>query len=117
MSDRIAVFNDGVIQQLSSAEVLYEKPENSFVAQFIGENNKLHGSVDAVSNGVCDVTLEDGSKIQALAVNVEGSGSKTTLSVLSRTAGNQPSERRRHQPAGRAYRGAHLPGRPRAHSA
>ncbi len=43
MSDRIAVFNDGRIQQLAPPEVLYEKPENSFVAQFIGENNTLHG--------------------------------------------------------------------------
>ena len=40
MSDRVAVFDDGVIQQLSSPEGLYENPENSFVAQFIGENNK-----------------------------------------------------------------------------
>ena len=41
MSNRIAVFNDGQIQQLSTPDGLYEKPENSFVAQFIGENNKL----------------------------------------------------------------------------
>ena len=36
MSDRVAVFEDGVIQQLSSPESLYENPQNSFVAQFIG---------------------------------------------------------------------------------
>jgi putative spermidine/putrescine transport system ATP-binding protein len=41
MSDRIAVFNEGVIQQLSTPAELYERPTNSFVAQFIGENNKL----------------------------------------------------------------------------
>ena len=41
MSDRVAVFEDGRIQQLSSPDALYERPENSFVAQFIGENNKL----------------------------------------------------------------------------
>jgi putative spermidine/putrescine transport system ATP-binding protein len=35
MSNRIAVFNDGIIQQLSTPDVLYEKPENAFVAQFI----------------------------------------------------------------------------------
>ena len=35
MSDRVAVFNDGVIQQLASPNELYEKPTNSFVAQFI----------------------------------------------------------------------------------
>ena len=36
MSDRIAVFDDGVIQQLAPPSVLYEKPENAFVASFIG---------------------------------------------------------------------------------
>jgi putative spermidine/putrescine transport system ATP-binding protein len=49
MSDRVAVFNDGVIQQLSSPDVLYENPQNSFVAQFIGENNKLNGKVTSVN--------------------------------------------------------------------
>lgn len=43
MSNRIAVFNDGIIQQLASPEQLYEAPENAFVAQFIGENNTLRG--------------------------------------------------------------------------
>ena len=43
MSDRIAVFNDGRIQQLAPPSELYEKPQNSFVAGFIGENNKLSG--------------------------------------------------------------------------
>ena len=41
MSDRIAVFNDGVIQQLAAPADLYERPENAFVAEFIGENNCL----------------------------------------------------------------------------
>ena len=36
MSDRVAVFNDGRIQQLAPPADLYERPENSFVAQFIG---------------------------------------------------------------------------------
>ena len=44
MSNRVAVFNDGVIQQLASPDDLYERPENAFVAQFIGENNTLNGT-------------------------------------------------------------------------
>ena len=51
MSDRIAVFNDGRIQQLASPEDIYERPVNSFVAQFIGENNKLLGTIENVSGG------------------------------------------------------------------
>ena len=45
MSNRIAVFDDGVIQQLATPDVLYEKPDNAFVAQFIGENNRLTARV------------------------------------------------------------------------
>jgi putative spermidine/putrescine transport system ATP-binding protein len=48
MSNRIAVFDDGVIRQLSTPDILYEKPENAFVAQFIGENNRLSGEVTEV---------------------------------------------------------------------
>jgi putative spermidine/putrescine transport system ATP-binding protein len=81
MSDRIAVFNDGVIQQLAPPADLYERPDNAFVAQFIGENNKIAGHVDAVDGTSAAVTIEDGSKVQALAVNCGGAGEKTMLSI------------------------------------
>jgi putative spermidine/putrescine transport system ATP-binding protein len=81
MSNRIAVFDDGVIQQLASPSDLYERPENAFVAQFIGENNRLHGTVQAINGDQCKVTLESGEEIQALKVNVDGVGDKTTLSL------------------------------------
>ena len=42
MSNRIAVFDDGIIQQLADPVTLYEKPENAFVAQFIGEIGRAH---------------------------------------------------------------------------
>lgn len=45
MSDRVAVFGSGRIQQLASPEQLYESPQNAFVASFIGENNKLSGEL------------------------------------------------------------------------
>jgi putative spermidine/putrescine transport system ATP-binding protein len=41
MSDRIAVFNDGRIEQVSSPVDLYEHPENEFVAGFVGVSNVL----------------------------------------------------------------------------
>ncbi len=82
MSNRIAVFNDGVVQQLAAPEVLYEKPENAFVAQFIGENNKLSGRVTAIENGIAQVTLNGtGDKVAALAVNCSGVGQDSQLSV------------------------------------
>ncbi len=45
MSDRIAVFNDGVVQQCAPPDTLYERPQNAFVADFIGENNFIRGEV------------------------------------------------------------------------
>lgn len=81
MSDRVAVFNDGVIQQLSTPDVLYEAPENSFVAQFIGENNKLNGKVEVIDGDVCGVRLDTGALVKASRVNVTETGDLTTLSL------------------------------------
>ncbi len=81
MSDRIAVFDDGVIQQLDEPEELYERPKNAFVAQFIGENNRLQGRIREITGGRCLVDLPDGHQIRALPVNVTESGQATTLSL------------------------------------
>ncbi|MFT6916212.1 MAG: putative spermidine/putrescine transport system ATP-binding protein [Motiliproteus sp.] len=81
MSNRIAVFNDGRIQQLAPPTDLYEKPLNSFVAQFIGENNKLSGTITAVQDGLCDIKLESGEVVRALDVNTNGIGNQSTLSL------------------------------------
>ncbi|MBL4598669.1 MAG: ABC transporter ATP-binding protein [Rhizobiaceae bacterium] len=81
MSDRVAVFEDGVIQQLSSAQELYENPKNAFVAQFIGENNKLLGVVEKIKGDDCTVKLDDGTIIQAARINVNSVGERTSLSL------------------------------------
>ena len=81
MADRIAVFNDGVIQQLSTPDELYEKPANSFVAQFIGENNRLSGTVRKIDGNVCMVELDGGGTVSAEKVNVGGVGARATLSI------------------------------------
>ena len=81
MSDRVAVFDDGRIQQLDAPDVLYEKPRNSFVAQFIGENNTLDGVVQEISGQTCTVRLEDGEVIDAIPVNVTEVGARTRVSI------------------------------------
>lgn len=45
MSDRVAVFHQGEIQQIEPPRNLYEQPRNTFVANFIGENNRLSGQL------------------------------------------------------------------------
>ncbi|MEO1398243.1 MAG: TOBE domain-containing protein, partial [Pseudomonadota bacterium] len=55
--------------------------QNSFVAQFIGENNRLQGRVKQVSGKVATVELEGGGSVTAEAVNVGADGTPTTLSL------------------------------------
>ena len=43
MSDRVAVFDRGKIQQLDSPAIIYENPANSFVAGFVGISNLISG--------------------------------------------------------------------------
>jgi putative spermidine/putrescine transport system ATP-binding protein len=81
MSDRIAVFNDGRIQQLAPPSDLYERPDNSFVAQFIGENNKLLGTLEELSGDKALVRLSTGELIDATPVNVTEKGQKTLVSI------------------------------------
>jgi putative spermidine/putrescine transport system ATP-binding protein len=81
MSDRVAVFEDGRIQQLAPPDKLYEEPQNSFVAQFIGENNTLEGTVKEINNGVALVELDDGELIDCKPVNVSKPGERTRVSI------------------------------------
>lgn len=81
MSDRVAVFNDGRIQQLAPPDELYEKPQNSFVAQFIGENNTLDGVIKEISGDTCVVQLDDGEVLDATPVNVAKVGERTRVSI------------------------------------
>ena len=81
MSDRVAVFNDGRIQQLAPPDALYEEPENSFVAQFIGENNTMMGTVENIMGDKCEVRLDDGEIIDAKPVNVTVNGHRTRVSI------------------------------------
>jgi len=69
MSDRIAVFNNGIVEQCAPPEALYERPTNAFVANFIGENNSIAGTVVKVSDGLTHVRLEDGTMVTSNNAN------------------------------------------------
>jgi putative spermidine/putrescine transport system ATP-binding protein len=81
MSDRVAVFDDGRIQQLAPPDKLYEEPENSFVAQFIGENNTLEGVVEQIRGDMARVRLDNGEVIVAKPINVSEKGQRTRVSI------------------------------------
>jgi putative spermidine/putrescine transport system ATP-binding protein len=81
MSDRVAVFDDGRIQQLAPPDKLYEEPENSFVAQFIGENNTLEGVIREIQGDTALVQLDNGDLIDAKPINVSKPGERTRVSI------------------------------------
>lgn len=71
VSDRIAVMKDGVIEQCDKPRKIYHKPNNMFVASFIGTNNVLIGNYDADNK---EIIIDSGEK-------------------FSYDLGNQPSQR------------------------
>lgn len=59
MSDRVAVFDQGKIQQVGTPDELYEKPSNPFVADFIGESNFIAGHIVGLEDDSAIMTSED----------------------------------------------------------
>jgi spermidine/putrescine transport system ATP-binding protein len=71
MSDRIAVINEGRVQQVADPPTLYEHPKNRFVADFIGQTNVFSGTVESVSDGRVTLLTASGEKVEATAHEVE----------------------------------------------
>jgi spermidine/putrescine transport system ATP-binding protein len=67
MSDRIAVMNEGKVQQVADPPTLYELPKNRFVADFIGQTNVFSGAVEAVRDGRVTLRTPSGEKVEATA--------------------------------------------------
>ncbi len=59
MADRIAVLDEGRIEQVGTPEQIYHRPTSRFVADFIGESNFLEVSLDAAAGAA---TLADGTR-------------------------------------------------------
>jgi putative spermidine/putrescine transport system ATP-binding protein len=64
MSDRVAVFSDGRIQQAATPTELYENAHNAFVANFVGENNGLTGRVLEQDTSWATLELPGGAVIR-----------------------------------------------------
>jgi len=85
MSDRVAVFNDGVIQQLDPVERMYEAPANRFVAGFIGDSTVVAGTLRVAEEGadaaLCAIALPDGRVLKGLNVNAATAGAKVEACI------------------------------------
>jgi spermidine/putrescine transport system ATP-binding protein len=75
MSDRIAVMNQGVIEQVAPPEDVYERPTTTFVAGFIGVSNLMPAKVTASGGGRATVELEAGGSVETNVNGFDASGS------------------------------------------
>ncbi len=69
MSDRVAVFNDGQIQQIDVVNNLYETPVNKFVAAFVGDRTVMQAELTRLDGTQCEVRLPSGSLMRGFNVN------------------------------------------------
>ncbi len=75
-SDRIAVLQDGIVQQVGSPMELYDKPDNLFVAQFLGSANVLNGNITTEGS---ETIFEDDTGLKVALSNCDIEGSKSII--------------------------------------
>ncbi|MDP9902171.1 ABC transporter ATP-binding protein [Variovorax ginsengisoli] len=95
MSDRVAVFNEGVIQQLDTVDRLYEMPANRFVAGFVGDNTVLKGTLRVAGDRPA-MALPDGRVLEGL--NVSNAAADAAVELCIRP--ERVVLRRQGEPAG-----------------
>nr|WP_246229717.1 ABC transporter ATP-binding protein [Bradyrhizobium cytisi] len=112
MSDRVAIFESGAIDQIGTPDELYNKPATAFVAGFIGENNALDGVVERVVGNQCLVALPTGLKTTAMAIGDIRPGAPVHLTIRPERiglsgAGADSDNRFQATVDGRIYHGDH----------
>jgi spermidine/putrescine transport system ATP-binding protein len=75
LSDRIAVMQDGRIEQIGTPHDIYEYPQTAFIADFIGDTNLLKGEVESVDASSQLIVTPSGLKIQVESLEEHGSNS------------------------------------------
>lgn len=81
LSDRIAVFSHGLIDQIGTGAELYAQPKTRFVAGFIGDSNFIDVTIDTVNAGRAAVVLPGGVRIEGVPLHGEGKTGKASLLV------------------------------------
>lgn len=81
MSDRIAVFNKGKIEQIGTPREIYDHPRTRFVAEFIGETNLLRGTIESVDGSEGLIRLQNGGQLSATLADVMPAGQQVLVSI------------------------------------
>jgi len=96
MSDRIAVFNRGLIEQVGSPAEVYERPATAFVAGFVGTSNLLRGEVAQRVLGELGTFTVRPEKIRFAGLDEVATGDETTTTGRIREVVYLGSETRYH---------------------
>jgi spermidine/putrescine transport system ATP-binding protein len=99
MSDRIAVMNRGVIEQVGGPETIYERPETTFVAGFIGVSNLMPGQVVSANGSRAELRLDAGVTVPA---ETRGASAGERVHAVVRPEKLELHGRDARVPAGRA---------------
>ena len=101
MSDRIAIMNQGRIEQIGEPEQIYQNPKNLFVADFIGESNVIKGRIKALTQEYAEMSLS--SRVSLPAKKWMEKGQKVCLVLRPErvTLSFEPPQDRRNILAGR----------------
>jgi iron(III) transport system ATP-binding protein len=98
LSDQIAVIDQGCIRQIGSPEDIYFRPENPFVARFVGATNLLAGRLVGTANGRGDVEVLGHRTIRCLVPGAIADPNSVSVSVrpesirlVPRAAGSAPA--------------------------
>lgn len=109
LSDRIAVVNRGRIEQVGTADDIYDRPRSAFVASFVGDTNLLPGRVVAVGPGTATVELDGLGTVVAPCYAALAAGAAAALSVRPENLGiGEASATLQAVVAGVAYAGARV---------
>jgi ABC-type Fe3+/spermidine/putrescine transport system ATPase subunit len=85
LSDRIGVMRNGQIEQIDDGRLIYERPNNRFVREFVGRSVMLHGTLKSRDGAMAVVMLGDGSRVDVAAANcATGLSAGDAVSVWTR---------------------------------
>jgi putative spermidine/putrescine transport system ATP-binding protein len=85
MSDRIAVFNDGRIEQIDAPDALYDRPNTQYVAQFLGDSNVWRGTVR--HDGTTSIVDTPGGLLRGVRTEAVAEGAQTCMVVRPERTG------------------------------
>ena len=84
MADRIAVMNDGRLEQVGRPDDLYERPATEFVAGFLGESNRLVGRLELLDTGRGLAAINGSLRLPGHTAEADGLGAGDGVTLMIR---------------------------------